>query len=289
MNAFLSSQTNTTIVRRRRGPGSRGARGNWVEGPATETVFRAVVQPIRVEDRDTEGGVQVRQRLRIYIADPDALRAAFDDAEADQVDVDDGNAFVVERSESWPGFARAKRSYFERPKPVRWPWSKSAKPERRSAGGGYSDAIVRAIEAQASSTVADAGSTAAIEAAAGALSRALMAVEVEGPGWVKDAITPVWLSQVGRSLVREGSSLSVVGMRHDRLTLAPAASWNFEGGTDDEESWMCRATVYGPSTSNTRLLTRDRIVCVRWGTSPGTRYRGQGPTSFAAHDCTASR
>ena len=101
MNAFLSGVSNTTVTRRRRAPGHRGARGNWVEGVATETVFRAVVQPIRVEDRDTEGGVQVRQRLRIYIADPDALRAAFDDSEADVVDVD-GIAFTVERSESWP-------------------------------------------------------------------------------------------------------------------------------------------------------------------------------------------
>ena len=163
---------------------------------------------------------------------------------------------------------------------MRWPWSKSAKPERRSAGG-YTDAVIRSLEAQASSTVADAGSTAAVEAAAGALSRALMACAVEGPGWVRDAVTPVWLAQVGRDLVRAGASLSVIGMRHDRLTLAPAASWNFEGGSDDEESWMCRATVYGPSTSHTRLLTRDRIVCVRWGTSPGTRYRGQSPASWA--------
>ena len=161
---------------------------------------------------------------------------------------------------------------------MRWPWS--PKPERRS-GGGYADAVVRALEAQASSTVADAGSTAAVEAAAGALSRALMAAAVEGPDWVRDAVTPSWLAQVGRDLVRGGQSLSVVGIHHDRLTLAPAASWNFEGGSDDEESWLCRATVYGPSTSHTRLLTRDRIVCVRWGTSPGTRHRGQSPASWA--------
>ena len=31
----------------------------------------------------------------------------------------------------------------------------------------------------------------------------------------------------------------------------------------------------------TRLVPRDGLVFVRWGTSPGTRYRGQGPTSWA--------
>ena len=100
--AFLASQTNATIVRRRRAPGHHGALGKWVEGAATATTFRAVVQPIKLEDVDTEGGVRIRHRLRIYIADPDALRAAVDDGEGDQVDVD-GDAYVVERSESWPG------------------------------------------------------------------------------------------------------------------------------------------------------------------------------------------
>ena len=166
---------------------------------------------------------------------------------------------------------------------MRWPWSKR---ETRSAGGGYSDAVVAAIEARATAKVADVSSTAAIEAAAGALSRALCSAEVVGPGWVRDAVTPVWLAQVGRSLVREGASLSVVdmdGMGQTHLT--PAAFWNFEGHPpqDDalEKDWLCRATVYGPSSSTTRLLSRDRIVFVRWGTSPGTRYRGQGPTSWA--------
>ena len=167
---------------------------------------------------------------------------------------------------------------------MRWPWSKRA-PERRQSGGGYTDAIVAAIEAQASATVADVSSTAAIEAACGALSRALMSADVEGPGWVRDAVSPVWLAQVGRSIVREGSSLSVVGVRGDRLTLTPAAFWNFESQTalddSDEESWQARCTTYGPSSSTTRLLPRSQLVFLRWGTSPGTRHRGQGPTSWA--------
>ena len=166
---------------------------------------------------------------------------------------------------------------------MRWPWSR--KPEERQSGGGYTDAIVAAIEAQASAQVADVSSTAAIEAAAGALSRALMACDVQGEGWVRDAVSPPWLQQVGRSIVREGSSLSTIEQRGDRLTLIPAAFFNFESQTSlddtDEESWMCRCSTYGPSSSVTKLLPRDRLVFVRWGTSPGTRYRGQGPTSWA--------
>ena len=170
---------------------------------------------------------------------------------------------------------------------MRWPWTKKAE-TRQSGGGGYTDAVVSAIEAQASATVADVSSTAAVEAAAGALSRALVSAEVEGPGWVKDAVSPPWLAQVGRSLVREGASLSVVSMAGDGVVeLVPAAFWSFENlnpGANEgerESSWQARCTTYGPSTSFTRIVDRDGMIFVRWGTSPGTRYRGQGPTSWA--------
>ena len=167
---------------------------------------------------------------------------------------------------------------------MRWPWKR----ESRQSGGGYTDAIVAAIEAQASAKVADVSSTAAVEAAAGALSRAFMAAEVEGPSWVRDAVSPVWLAQVGRSLIREGASLSVIVMGQDGMVeLVPAAYWNFEnldpGAQEGERelTWQARVSTYGPSTSYTRLVDRERLIFIRWGTSPGTRYRGQGPLSWA--------
>ena len=158
--------------------------------------------------------------------------------------------------------------------------------EKRDAGGGYSDAVVAAIESQAAAKIADASSTAAIEAVAGMLSRAFADAEVIGADWARDAVSPFWLMQVGRSLVREGASLSIISMTGGGLDLVPAAFWNFEAlstpGSEREDDWHCRATTYGPSSSYTRLLPRSRLVYVRWGTSPGTRYRGQGPTSWAA-------
>ena len=78
---------------------------------------------------------------------------------------------------------------------MRWPWQKA---ESRQSGGGYTDAVVSAIEEQANKKVADVSSTAAIEAVAGTLSRAFMAAEIDGPSWVQETITPVWLGQVGR-------------------------------------------------------------------------------------------
>ena len=57
---------------------------------------------------------------------------------------------------------------------MRWPWQRR---ERRDSGGDFSDAVVRLIEAQAAGTAADASSTAAVEAASGALSRAFASAE----------------------------------------------------------------------------------------------------------------
>ena len=86
------------------------------------------------------------------------------------------------------------------------------KREKRSAGGGYSDAVVAAIEAQAAAKVADASSTAAVESVAGLLSRAFADADVVAEPWAAEAVSPFWLMQVGRSLIREGASLSVIQM-----------------------------------------------------------------------------
>ena len=69
-------------------------------------------------------------------------------------------------------------------------------------------------------------------------------------------------------------SLSVIVMGGEGdVELVPASFWNFENvdpGAQEgerERSWRARVTTYGPSTSYTRLLARDRLVFLRWGTS----------------------
>ena len=161
---------------------------------------------------------------------------------------------------------------------MRWPWSK---PERRDSGGDFSDSVVRLIEAQAAGTAADASSTAAVEAAAGALSRAFASAEVVGEAWVQDAVTPGFLAQVGRDLVRSGDSMHVIRMGADGMVqLVPASSWHWEG-SHDPASWTVRATAYGPSTSTTWNLSASAVVFIKWGSAPGQPYVGVAPTSWA--------
>ena len=124
-------------------------------------------------------------------------------------------------------------------------------------------------------------STAAVEAASGALSRAFASAEIVGPSWVQETVTPGVLAQVGRDLIRNGDSMHVIRVGRDGMVrLIPAASWHWEG-SHDPDSWTVRATAYGPSTSTTWNLPASGVVFVRWGSTPGQPYVGTGPTSWA--------
>ena len=161
---------------------------------------------------------------------------------------------------------------------MRWPWQRG---ERRDSGGDFSDAVVRLIEAQTAGTAADASSTAAVEAASGALSRAFASAEVVGPAWVQEAVSPIVLGQIGRDLIRSGDSMHVIRVGGDGMVqLIPASSWHWEGN-HDPDSWTVRATCYGPSTSTTWNLPASAVVFVRWGGTPGQPYVGTGPLSWA--------
>ena len=161
---------------------------------------------------------------------------------------------------------------------MRWPWSRT---EKRQSGGDFSDAVVRLIEAQAAGTAADASSTAAVEAACGALSRAFASAEVQGEAWAQKIITPTFLAQVGRDLIRNGDSMHVIRMNGDgMIQLIPASSWHFEGD-HDPDSWTVRVTCYGPSTSTTWNLSVASVIFAKWGSTPGQTYVGIGPLSWA--------
>ena len=159
-----------------------------------------------------------------------------------------------------------------------WPWSKR---EKRDSGGDFSDAVVRLLEAQAAGTAADASSTAAVEAASGALSRAFASATVSGSPYVQDAVSPGFLAQVGRDLIRSGDSMHVIQVdRLGKVSLLPCSSWHFEGDAHPD-TWTVRATFYGPSTSTTRHIPFSGCVFVTWGSTPGQPYVGTGPLSWA--------
>ena len=128
------------IIRRRQGPGDFNEFGEFEPGQIVTVVLPALVQPVKLEDANFVGGVQLLERLKVYVptgiervvtpgdtlswygealrwhgeplmwggfigyrtGDENPLAAAFDDREADTVEI--GTArFAVEESELWPG------------------------------------------------------------------------------------------------------------------------------------------------------------------------------------------
>ena len=77
--------------------------GTFIPGDIEDTDFKASVQPLKLEDADVAEGSRVSERLKVYVPEPGALAAAFEDREADKVALADDRVFVVEESRSWPG------------------------------------------------------------------------------------------------------------------------------------------------------------------------------------------
>ena len=162
---------------------------------------------------------------------------------------------------------------------MRWPWQ--PRTEDRQAVGGYTQIISALIGAQAAGTTQQASATAAVEAAAGALSRAFMAATVEGPADVVEAVSPRTLGQIGRDLIRVGESLHVVRYMGGRLRLIPCSTWYWEGNADPS-TWLATCTAYGPSGSSTWRVPMNSVVYVAWGSPTARPFHGLSPSSWSA-------
>ena len=171
---------------------------------------------------------------------------------------------------------------------MRFPWPFKRR-ERRQSGGDFTDAVVRAAEARAAAAAADAGSTAAVEAASGLLSRSLAVASVKAPDWAAEAVSAAYLAQAGRDLIRRGASLHVIRVDGGRAALWPVSSWHWQGRTPDPSSWTVRATAFGPSGSMTwNALPQAGVVFHRWGSAPGSPYIGLGPLGWASTSAKVS-
>ena len=149
------------------------------------------------------------------------------------------------------------------------------------------------LKSQAAGSAADASSsTAAVEAASGALIAGSSPVPtVEAEAWVRHAVTPTVLAQIGRDLIRSGDSMHAIRVDGDGVvSLIPCSSWHFEGN-HDPTTWTVRATAYGPSNVNdlepARVGGGVRPLGIR---RPANRTLAPGPLivgRIRPHDCKA--
>ena len=157
-----------------------------------------------------------------------------------------------------------------------WPFTRRT--EHRQAG--YSDGVVAALLSRASGTHADPAATAAVEAAAGALSRAFASADVTPLTPATRGITPDVLAQVGRSLIVRGEIVLIITVREGQVLLPPAASWDVTG-TADSTTWRYRCDLAGPSGSTTIARPADGVVHCRYSTDPARPWVGVGPLERA--------
>ena len=157
-------------------------------------------------------------------------------------------------------------------------WFKNRLAEKRS----YSSIIIQSLEAATATKVTNAAQSAAVEAVGGLLARSLSSARVEVPKWLKGALSPAYMGQVGRELIRCGQNLSLIRVGLDGVVhLDPAHSWSWRGGPF-EENWRCLATTTGPNHTETREVSRDGVVFVQWARLSDEPHRGRGPVSLAS-------
>ena len=110
-----------------------------------------------------------------------------------------------------------------------WPFGsrekRAAQAPGSQGGGGYTDAVVRALLAHAAGGVsADPSATAALEAAAGAYSRAFAVASVEPATPATRALTAEVLSLMARDLIRRGEFCHVIEVGRGGARLVPVGS-----------------------------------------------------------------
>ena len=163
---------------------------------------------------------------------------------------------------------------------MRWPWQQQ-KTEVRNAQP-FTDAIVAALASGVSGNAASPAASAALEAAAGHISRGFAVATVEGaPDMVRDALTADVLSLIARNLIRRGESLFLIEINNAGLALRPAGSWDVRGGWDPSD-WWYRLDLFGPSGNVTRFVPSASVVHLRYATDPARIWRGVSPMGFAA-------
>ena len=153
-------------------------------------------------------------------------------------------------------------------------------PETRA---NATDVLVSAIQtAAAGISTGDSSAIAALECAAGMWSRAFAAATVQPDTLATRAITPAVMSSIGRQLIMRGQSLHALMVERGKIRLDPVGYWDIRGSSPNENLWAVRCEFYGPTGSQSRIMSHKNIVNCRYACLPSQPSRGLSPMDFAA-------
>ena len=155
--------------------------------------------------------------------------------------------------------------------------------EKRAAesGGSYTDRVVEEVLAQAAgATGATPAATGALEIAAGFVGRAFASARVTGDN--AEAVTPGFLSMVGRQLIRAGELVAAMRVERGVLRFAVADQWDISG-REREADWSYALQFGAPSGQGPVVnLPAGGVVHFRYAVEPSRPWAGLSPVSVAA-------
>ena len=161
-----------------------------------------------------------------------------------------------------------------------WPFTRR---EARAAepAASYTDVLAALLVARAEGTAIDPAATAALESAAGLVSRAF-AVATIGPAGVRTmALTPSVLACAGRELIRRGEAVFLLDVSGGRVQALPASHWEVRGG-GVPASWWYRLDMPGPDVTQTVTVSGDGVLHFRFAVDPRRPWEGISPLSWAS-------
>ena len=154
-----------------------------------------------------------------------------------------------------------------------WPFRK---PETRATPNA-TDALVSALERQASGQIPDPAALAVAEAAAGLWERAIASATIAPMTPETEPLSPSMLALVARGLASRGEFLAVILVDEAMgLRLVPASGWDVRGGSD-AATWFYRCDMAGPTRTESVSLPAAAVLHVRIGADPQTPWRGRAP------------
>ena len=152
--------------------------------------------------------------------------------------------------------------------------------ELRGVAGGYEDQHLQAAFPVLSGGALQAAALGAVQAAAGAVARAMATADVDGD---RGALTPDTLFAIGYDLTRHGQFVALLDIKPDgsaRLLRADANSPTCGG--PERESWRYSLTIGGPSHTRTLYAPAATVAHVLHNSASISPWRGRSPISVAA-------
>ena len=143
---------------------------------------------------------------------------------------------------------------------------------REIRSGGYTDLVLRGLDAKVSGSDADALVTGALEIAAGLWARTLAAATVTGTHALPARIR----HRIGRDLIRQGESVYEIRADGGRLSLDPASAWEVLDG------WRYRLDMQVPRGKLVqRTVPRAGVLHFKWSEDPREPWCGVSPLAAA--------